>query len=63
MELSDRLQKGLQYSDEDVESSSKFVLLCPYEILEDGKTMIKYTNANDPRMHLILHRFSKLIAY
>jgi hypothetical protein len=50
MELSDRLQKGLHYSDEDVESSCRFVLFCPFKILEDG-TMIKYTGVFDPRTH------------
>jgi len=53
--LSDRLVEGLRYSDEDVESSCRFVLLCPYEILEDG-TMYKYVEFNDPRKH----RFSIL---
>lgn len=48
MELSAQLQKGLQYSDEDVKSSSQFVLFCPYIIQEDG-TMIKHTGFFDPR--------------
>ena len=53
--LSDRLREGLHYSDEDVESSCRFVLLCPYEILEDG-TMHKYTEFDDRRKR----HFSKL---
>lgn len=51
MELSARLQKGLQYSDEDVESSSQFVLFCPCIIQEDG-TMIKHSGFFDPRARL-----------
>ncbi|KIM38512.1 hypothetical protein M413DRAFT_447741 [Hebeloma cylindrosporum] len=42
----------LRYSEEDVESSSTFVLFCPREILEDG-TMIKYTEFDDPRTYAI----------
>jgi len=45
--LSDELRKGLHYSDEDVESSSRFVLFCPYEILENG-TMRRFTEFDDP---------------
>ena len=41
---------GLDYSDEDVESSRIFVLFCPCEMLEDG-TMIKYTEVEDPRTY------------
>jgi hypothetical protein len=41
---------GLDYSDEDVESSRAFVLFCPFEILQDG-TMIKYTDFEDPRTY------------
>ena len=51
MEVSDRLQKGLRYSYEDVESSFRFVLFCPFKILEDG-TMIKHGGYHDPRTHL-----------
>jgi hypothetical protein len=61
--LTDRLRKleeNLQYSEEDVESSSRFVLFCPCKILEDG-TMIKYTEFNDPRTHINLHRLWKSI--
>ena len=52
--LSDRLWQGLHYSEEDVESSSRFVVLCPFKIEEDG-TMIKYTGYDDEdsRTHFI----------
>ena len=45
-----RVENDLQYSEEDVESSSRFVLLCPCKILEDG-TVIKYTEFYNPRTH------------
>ena len=48
MIVTSKLWKGLRYSDEDVESSSSFVLLCPYEILEDG-TIRRFTEFDDPR--------------
>ena len=41
-----KIVQGLDYSDEDVESSCKFVLFCPCKILEDG-TMIKYGEFED----------------
>ena len=41
---------GLDYSDEGVELSCTFVLLCPRNILEDG-TMIKCTEFEDPRTY------------
>jgi hypothetical protein len=41
---------GLDYSDEDVESSCTCVLFCPFEILEDG-TMITYPEFEDPRTY------------
>ena len=60
--LSDRLCEGLRYSEEDVESSSSFVLLCHFEIDENG-TMIKYTGFDDqdPRTHFIAYLFSNYL--
>jgi len=45
--LSNKLRKGLCYSEEDVESSSSFVIICQFEILDDG-TIIKYSDVEDP---------------
>jgi len=51
MEVSDgKIVEGLDYSDEDVESSCKFVLFCPCKILEDG-TKIKYSEFEDLRTY------------
>ena len=52
--LSDGLRQGLHYSEEDVESSSRFVVFCRFKIDEDG-AMIKYTSFvdDDPRTHFI----------
>ena len=55
----EEIDLGLNYSNEDVKSSRMFVLFCPCKILEDG-TMIKYTEFEDLRMLLFLHRFSNL---
>ncbi|KAF8800046.1 hypothetical protein BYT27DRAFT_7263192 [Phlegmacium glaucopus] len=42
--LSDVIWNGLLYSQEDVNSSSNFVLLCPYERHEDGTTVFLETD-------------------
>ena len=39
----------LNYSEEDVQSSCTFILLCPYKTLQDGTTIKFYTQFDDPR--------------